>query len=641
MFLRNLSAKCRLTFTKDGENMPKETLKTFYRCLTWTAVVVSTLSSAEVIKKKPVVHKVQAAKEKKPAVLNKTEAPSTNSVPNSIAKAPLHVFTDEKHILFWPIDLPFWVRLATAPEDGGQSFLLKKFMSTPNTEAPSDNSKDAIKLEISGSQFIRWMNYVSKGEVKYRFVADSGAPLVSYKFANAPLYSTGGKSFYGRGLTATVVAKDEHAGVQSRHLSVNELPFVTAADNSPLAEERLYKLRSYAVDRVGYTSDFVQAELQVDLSPPKSTTQALGVYKNDMLSPQAKIAIASTDSLSGVKQIRYKMDADADFKVYDSKEPIKVEALADGQHVLSYYSVDQVDNREDPKKYEFTLNATPPSMAHTFIGPHFSKQDRHFIASTTQLKIDANSQVAVKDLKYRIGKSPEMKYSGPFLPDIKNGEETISYESQDELGNTSPSRTVKIVMDVAPPASKYAVEGPNFSRDKGGVVYVAEKSKVTLKSDDELSGVKKISYQINDQPIDTYKGAFSVGKEGRFMLRYWGTDMVDNNETIATILIIADSSPPEIVTVFSQDSIKGANKNIHVFKPGLALTVDAIDSAAGVANIFVNVQGKGEAEYRSPIVFSKPGTYRVDIKVADHVGNVSRKLVAVEVVGEGWNPVAH
>ena len=568
------------------------------------------------------------------------DGPRTTTTPNKVAQI-LHVYEDEKKVLYWPMDLPFWVRLATSPEDGGKSFLLKKIDTETSATQNDDAHKDQIKLEIPGSQFIRWMNYVSKDEVKYRFVADSGPAEVRYEFRNAPQFATEKMWYFGRGLTVSVLAKDEHAGVEGRYLAVNDQEFVGFSAPQALVEEHLYKLKAYALDRVGYVSDVLETSVQVDLTPPQTSSGIVGVFKDNILSPRTKIKLTSTDSLSGVQGIYYKMDGDANFKAYDSEQLVSLEGLSDGQHVLNFYGVDQVANRETPQRYVFTLNGAPPAMAHMFMGPHFKDHDKKFYISTkTKLKLEASSQVAVKELTYQVGSGGPQKYNGPFLPVFKKGEDTISYGSVDELNNTSKQETIHVAMDTEAPTTTYALEGPSYSKDKG-VIYVNSKSKITLKASDQNSGVKNISYQINDEPAEIYRGAFSVGKEGRYLLQYWSSDNVDNEEPISTILVLADNVPPEIVTVFSQDALKGSSEKTNYYPPGTALTVNAIDNASGVASVRYSLDGKEDKDYNSPLEFAKKGSHKVDIKVSDRLGNISRKTMDIEIVGEGWAPVAH
>ena len=79
-----------------------------------------------------------------------------------IIPSPHKVYVDSvNNKLYWPMDKPFWVRLAVSPDADAPSYLLQRV--TPDSEINTDQyNKQGIALEIRNGQFIRWFNYVTK-----------------------------------------------------------------------------------------------------------------------------------------------------------------------------------------------------------------------------------------------------------------------------------------------------------------------------------------------------------------------------------------------------------------------------------------------------------------------------------------------
>ena len=91
----------------------------------------------------------------------------------------------------------------------------------------------------------------------------------------------------------------------------------------------------------------------------------------------------------GLRNISYYFDDEDESHVYDDKVGITLSELPDGKHVLYYYGVDQVQNREQVREYAFYLDRTPPRVAHTIIGDYYATEDRQFISTRTRIQLKA------------------------------------------------------------------------------------------------------------------------------------------------------------------------------------------------------------------------------------------------------------
>lgn len=585
---------------------------------------VSTPVAKEAVPKEPVVEK--------------------EAVNPAVNKKKLKVYVDNNKTVFWPIDLPFYVRLASAPEDGQESFLLQK-ATLKSTKDTKELVNQGVKLEIAGSQFIRWMNHVSKDEIAYRFVSDGAPPVTNLKFSQAPRYDTGDKIFFGKGLVAEVIAKDEHAGVQETFFSLDKIPFASYKSALRIDTEKTFSLAHYAVDNVGYVSPTLATEFTVDLSPPHSTVSTKNNFQGTVLSSATRIMVSSLDNLSGVKTIFYKFNNQPDFQVYQADKGIDTAGLTDGTQILKYYAEDQVANREPTQEFQFYLDLAPPSVAYTFSGDSFVDNDKRYISPRTRIKLDASdSQVKVKEILYAVNSNPQQTYASPFTPAVNQGEVVLQYQAKDDLDNISPPVKAPIIMDSEPPHTKHTIKGKTYVKE-AGVVYLGAEAQIQLVASDNLSGVKQIEYQLNEVPPTIYTEPLKLPKEGRYLFRYWATDRVSNQETYTPLLFISDTSGPEIVETFSSDPVGNVpgkqGGNLPVFITGTSLSLAARDNASGLAKIEYSMGGDKYQAFTAPILLSGKGQHSIKVKAFDQVGNKSEKIMSFELVDSQWKANAH
>ena len=558
--------------------------------------------------------------------------------------AKLHVFVDDKNTVFWPIDLPVWIRLAAAPEDGKESFLLQQ-IEMKNLVETKQAVNEGIKLEIPGAQFVRWFNHLTKNEVMYRFVADGGPPFVSIKLEKAPSYQAPDHLFFGKGLEAQIVARDDQSGVKEVFSRIDKQPFALYNSPLPLGEEKPYQVAFYANDRVGYVAKYKESDFIVDLSPPESMTEVKFNFEGTVFSEKTRIFLKSTDKLSGVDGIYYKFNNQESYQAYSGDEGIDLASLADGMQILNYYGEDKVKNREAPKELQFYLDKTAPAAAFTLTGDSYIGDKKRFISPRTRVRLDASdSQVKVAEIFYGINAKPDKTYQVPFTPAVNQGEAVLQYRAKDSLQNVSAVSEVKMFMDSEPPHTTHSIKGKTFTRDTG-VIYIGPLGEIVLIATDAQSGVKRIEYQLNESPPATSEGPIKLPNEGRFLFRYWATDNVNNQEGYTPMLLVTDWTAPEIVETFSTESLGTSTVSETTKAPaypvGTALNLAARDSASGLASIEYTLDSDKSQTYDGLIALKAKGNHVIRVRATDHVGNRSEKIIAFVIVDQRWKALSH
>ncbi|MFC1898299.1 OmpL47-type beta-barrel domain-containing protein [Candidatus Cloacimonadota bacterium] len=541
-------------------------------------------------------------------------------------KHEIHVYTDtETNRLYWPEDMPFWVRLATSPEDNAPSFLLEEISSKSKNKS---YVSEGIELEISGRQFIRWYNFVTKDSLLLKFYADGDAPKTSISFLDAPKYKGGQKTFYGKGLKTTLQSVDPMSGVETIYYSMDGAAFVPYKSELMMTREKPYNLRYYAVDYVGYAEKLEEIDFTVDTSPPITKHNPINNFIGNVLSPITTFQLTSTDAISGLNKIYYGIDKTDNFNAYKGGD-ISLKNLEDGNHKFVYYAVDQVENNEQKIVYNFYLDKVAPVADFSIQGDLFKATNgADFVSPRSRIILNAtDNKIGVDFIESAINKSQFSRYSTGFPGPYEDGIFTVSYRAVDKLGNMSDTEKFSLRMDLAPPKTSYSFTGPNYAQR--GTVWLTSESKIKLATNDIGCGVQKTEYSIDRSETRLYKDPIPVSKEGRYIFRYWSFDNVNNREVDQAIVLFVDNSAPEISESFSIVPIgtadDGKGNMVNIYPRFTSLFVAAMDNSSGIKSIWFKMNGDKEQEFSQTLFFDKEDTYHIQVRTIDQVGNEAKK----------------
>ena len=120
----------------------------------------------------------------------------------------------------------------------------------------------------------------------------------------------------------------------------------------------------FAVDSVGNKSKKKNLTLNLDISPPNSDFHYNGpefqVRETSYITSKTQIVFNAKDGQAGVNKINYKLDKN---EIAQYSDPFQI--VSHGDHKITYYSTDNVINKEENKTIEFFVdNQTPEIFAH-------------------------------------------------------------------------------------------------------------------------------------------------------------------------------------------------------------------------------------------------------------------------------------
>jgi hypothetical protein len=493
------------------------------------------------------------------------------------------------------------------------------------TQVLVNNKKEPIYLEGHGVHGLKHHNVKTNATEAFDIYADGISPITSSHFFGAPSFVSANR-YYGRGLQIALKATDEMSGVEAIYHSLDGAPMNKYSPLS-ISNEGKHDYGYYAVDRVGNVEKLKAERFIVDLSPPSTYHNFVGISTEQVISTGSSIYLTVSDSLSGVSSTSFHFDKEKPRSYAGGNIPFQY--LADGNHAIYYHSVDRVNNTEEEKSFSFYLDKTAPIMSADILGDKFLVGEKVYFSGRTKLKLTAvDNKSGIKDVMYAINSEPFQKYSDPFYLPGKSGYHSVKYYAIDNTTNTSKDnfehKVGVIYVDLTGPSLSHRFEGTTFL--KADSLYTSPLNKLILSAYDPESGLQYIAYSIDDQSEETkYSVPISIIAPGKHTINYFGYDNV-NNRNSKSISIIVDNQGP---VIFSQYSVAPISEN--KYPSNVSLFLAATDGQVGTKQILYNINDGKDNLYAAPLSgFQKEKQYVIKVTAYDLLGNKTFKEVKFE-----------
>ena len=207
----------------------------------------------------------------------------------------------------------------------------------------------------------------------------------------------------------------------------------------------------------------------------------------------------------------------------------------------------------------------------------------------------------------------DLRAGGEQVPD---GDYTWTLKAADTWGNPAVTRSGEFTVDSTPPVSSATREGT--AGENGWLVSPAT---VQLTSRDAESGVKFISWRVNEGPIRTYTDPVTVTEQGVVTFEYRATDRAGIRESWRKVTLRIDTREP--LVTFEMTGREGDVAGTWRGPVTIAPTVR--DPASGVATKRYAIDGADSEPLGSePIVVSGNGEHTVTVTATDEAGNRQR-----------------
>ena len=321
--------------------------------------------------------------------------------------------------------------------------------------------------------------------------------------------------------------------------------------------------------------------INIDKTLPVSSAALAGTYKNGWYSSAVSFTIASTDSLSGIKETVYSINGAA-FAPYPQQSLI---VTADGASIVKYYAKDKAGNSELEKTIPFSIDRTPPQISYTLNPPpnpegwNNSGVEAVFRGTDTL----SGTDICTSSKTY-----------------VEGAVKTLSGWCRDMAGNQWYS-TATVKIDLTSP-TVYTAQSPLANADgwNNGPVTVI------FSGDDQLS---HIAYCTSAPPISDEGSGLAAGS---------CADKADNT-TYASRTVNIDKTAP-VTTVITSGTLAG-----DWYTTPAAITLAPADALSGVKQANYSLVRDGvlvsSGVYVSTLTASADGQYVVYYNSVDKAGN--------------------
>ncbi len=555
-------------------------------------------------------------------------------------KAEKRIYTSPEGRIYIQKSLPVYVRIATSSDDNAKSYLLHSEV-TKKYSNPMYFDTEGYNTFRSPSEVDTLTKHVvyPLHDIIFEVYSDSRAPKTHIKYGDVKQYIKYKIIYLTGNANITLSATDAMSGVQFTYFSIDGAAYSKYSKPIILDKEKKYTFKYYSVDNVGNVEKVTNREFNIDLTSPVTKLEIKGDKHNNILSARSKIALSSVDNVSGVANIYYSIDAGRK-RIY--KYQISVLSLKQGEHKIDYYAIDNVNNKETIKTYDFYIDKTSPILVEEVIGNSFINNGKDYSSGRTQLKLTAvDNKADIKGIYYSLNNAEYKPYEKPVYLSSVSGALTIKSYAVDNVNNRSiasqqSTKNKASYIDLSGPKLSYYFKGKIFKISD--TAFVNKNTKIFLKAIDKESGLNLLNYKIDNSNEKPYEKPFSISDDNVHKVQVIGYDNVNNTNTL-TFNLFGDNVGPEIFSRFSIVSL--GKKDFHgemidTYPAEVVLFLSATDQKVAIDNIFYSINGGQEKVYSRFISNLKKGkVYTVKIKAVDLLDNVSVDSVKFAIDNTG------
>jgi hypothetical protein len=294
------------------------------------------------------------------------------------------------------------------------------------------------------------------------------------------------------------------------------------------------------------------AAFNASFSVPTTTASLTGTQGNaGWYLSAVTVSLSSSDPVLPVTGTFFKIDNAASFSAYAG--PFQV--TGDGQHTISYYSVNQAGRSETVETTSLKIDTTAPRTTASTAGIRGTNGWFRTL-NLTLSATDATSGVAA--IYYAVNGGAPVQYAGPTA--LPNGNLSVTYYSVDVAGNQEAAHTLSAKVDSTAPTTT-----ANIAGTAGLNGFYISSVKVTLTAADNASGVATTYYRLGTTGVfSVYRGqAINFTTQGGHTITYYSVDVAGNKEAVRTTTVKIDSvAPPVTITTATPATVLTNNVTV-------------------------------------------------------------------------------
>jgi hypothetical protein len=235
----------------------------------------------------------------------------------------------------------------------------------------------------------------------------------------------------------------------------------------------------------------------------------------------------------------------------------------EGSHVIYYYGVDRMGNKERVRALNVVVDMTPPETVLTVTASFSAQGNRVYASDNFTYSYTINSRDAISgvaSVTYSVNGGEYVPYLKPFTINSTTPVK-LDIISVDRVGNSTTNYTtrflddtgaliadnfanVQVVIDNTPPTVKIIPDREFFVKDGRNIA--SRDYKFTITAEDDESGVKGIYYRLDNMgEFVLYTGEIQFYTNGMHKIEAIARDGVGNTSRIESLDFYVDTIPTD------------------------------------------------------------------------------------------------
>ena len=225
-------------------------------------------------------------------------------------------------------------------------------------------------------------------------------------------------------------------------------------------------------------------------------------------------------------------------------------------------------------------------------------------------------------------------WTSPAAPGTYDVTADVDYADDLVEWNETNNRFTWSIDVLAGPVTTLVVGTPNFT---AAMTYVTSSTALSFSVLDQSgAGIRNTTYRVDGGPWVNYTatGPFALAGEGTHVVAWFSEDNAGNLEAIANATLRVDDTPPATTIAVGEPKYVAATTYVTSSTLLTLATADGGVTPVGIASTEVRIDAGAWTAYASPFTLSGDGTYVVQFRSTDLLGNAESARAATFVVDD-------
>ena len=360
-----------------------------------------------------------------------------------------------------------------------------------------------------------------------------------------------------------------------------------------------------------------------------SKVPKVSIKGSTILGKPAEVTLNYYDKDAGIFG-RYVSLNDEGYRPYDG--PIRL--TEEGDYILKYYAIDNVNNRSKEYKRTFSLDLTPPESSYAIANIYRTEDDEILLSPKSRITLFSEDlKAGVKHTYYKFGtRTNSYKKGVPIrLSKFSDGPKRLVFFAEDRVGNVEGGKELSFYLDSKAPIVSFSIDGDQHRRKKK--LYVSGRARAVLTAKDNKAGVGEVRYYGGKGKGEIYsEPVWFPRRNGKYLFAYSAADKVGNSTKKRYREVIVDISPPRLKLSFKGPHYYSSNR--HFVRKGTKVTLSASDNLSGIKSKLYTLDEVYEVAYKKSFSIDEEGEHALSFYAIDNVNNGSESKDAVIFVDE-------